>query len=685
MTPEELNAIMDSVDVGSKAAAPSVQPISGGLDLNAIMDAVDAKTLPEETAIDYGLGLVSAPIRGLTFGFGDEAIAGLGSLGALFTDETVPDAYNRVLSQQRDTEKQFAERHPYQNMASEIGGAILGTAAAPAIKGASLLGPVGESVLKGSAAGAAYGFGTGEGDASSRLKSAVVPAAVGAGAGIIVPAAGAALEKGADLAGKIGSQFEQAALGVRTTDLKKALKTGAGRFEQETTGQNPLLGSIDRLKKTDLFDGGFAPDDLLDKSKSSVEALQTQLRGVLNDADTAISGQAKVYPTFNNAQSYVDGLTGTDKLKMQKLLDAEVDQLMTSDLDGTLTSIHDAKVSFNRKAYATEEARGRAELDRKIAQDLKESVERNVNNLAQSGTLPADYDGIVKSLNQQQQDYYRVSPIFERRAIESQAANPVRGLINTLKTTGGTLTTPTIIGAGLGNGPLGLLAGAALTAANIPKNSWTLGQAARSIGSALEAANSPALFSIAPKLAADVASQVQQSEDLPQFSIPEMQKVEQTPKPTVIAAPKPVSAKKSDVSPVSYSPYDDVPLDSLLNAIADQESGGVKGDRNKAKSPKGAMGMFQFMPATAKAYGIDPTDPIQARDGAKRMMGDLIRQFGDIELALAAYNWGSGNLSKLLKKHGASTFDEISKFLPKETRNYVPGVLNRLDEDELVA
>jgi hypothetical protein len=62
-----------------------------------------------------------------------------------------------------------------------------------------------------------------------------------------------------------------------------------------------------------------------------------------------------------------------------------------------------------------------------------------------------------------------------------------------------------------------------------------------------------------------------------------------------------------------------------------------------AGSPAGAQGIAQFMPATAVAYGLrDPFDPEEAIDAQAHLMSDLLRQFGDPALALAAYNAGPG-------------------------------------------
>ena len=65
-----------------------------------------------------------------------------------------------------------------------------------------------------------------------------------------------------------------------------------------------------------------------------------------------------------------------------------------------------------------------------------------------------------------------------------------------------------------------------------------------------------------------------------------------------------------------------------------------------ARSPAGAEGIAQFMPGTAEAIGLrDPFDADQAIDAQARLMRDLLRRFGSVPLALAAYNAGPGTVA----------------------------------------
>lgn len=99
-----------------------------------------------------------------------------------------------------------------------------------------------------------------------------------------------------------------------------------------------------------------------------------------------------------------------------------------------------------------------------------------------------------------------------------------------------------------------------------------------------------------------------------------------------------------------------------------------------ARSPVGALGLYQFMPATAERFGLSlkPEDerivPERSASAAAKYLNVLHKRFGSWPLALAAYNAGEGRVGKLLTKHKATTFDGISDFLPSETRMYVPKV-----------
>ena len=101
----------------------------------------------------------------------------------------------------------------------------------------------------------------------------------------------------------------------------------------------------------------------------------------------------------------------------------------------------------------------------------------------------------------------------------------------------------------------------------------------------------------------------------------------------------------------------------------------------RAKSPAGAAGLFQLMPATAQRYGLRTTwlldqrvQPEPSARAAAQYLHYLHSHFKDWRLALAAYNAGEGKVQDLLTRHKARTFDAIATFLPAETQMYVPKV-----------
>lgn len=102
---------------------------------------------------------------------------------------------------------------------------------------------------------------------------------------------------------------------------------------------------------------------------------------------------------------------------------------------------------------------------------------------------------------------------------------------------------------------------------------------------------------------------------------------------------------------------------ALVAAVAKQESGFNQG----ASSGAGARGIMQLMPETAKGLGVNPDDMVQNIEGGAKYLAEMLKAFGgNVEMALAAYNAGPGNVE--------AAGGDMSR-LPKETQNYVPAVM----------
>jgi hypothetical protein len=114
----------------------------------------------------------------------------------------------------------------------------------------------------------------------------------------------------------------------------------------------------------------------------------------------------------------------------------------------------------------------------------------------------------------------------------------------------------------------------------------------------------------------------------------------------------------------------------LALAQAQQESGLNPAAYNASS---GATGLFQLEPATAADLGVtNLTDPTQSANGGTAYLAQLYQQFGSWPAALAAYDWGMGNVSKAQATYG----DDWLDYAPSETQNYVSSILGAAGMDD---
>lgn len=103
----------------------------------------------------------------------------------------------------------------------------------------------------------------------------------------------------------------------------------------------------------------------------------------------------------------------------------------------------------------------------------------------------------------------------------------------------------------------------------------------------------------------------------------------------------------------------------------------------RARSRVGATGLWQFMFATGRQFGLEVSsyvdersDPLMATEAASKYLASLYRIFGDWDLALAAYNSGPGNVTKAIRRSGGyENYWNIRPHLPRETAGYLPAFL----------
>jgi soluble lytic murein transglycosylase-like protein len=108
----------------------------------------------------------------------------------------------------------------------------------------------------------------------------------------------------------------------------------------------------------------------------------------------------------------------------------------------------------------------------------------------------------------------------------------------------------------------------------------------------------------------------------------------------------------------------------LALEVALAESGG----NQSAVSSAGAIGIFQLLPSTAADLGVNPDDPVQNIQGGIAYLGQMLDRYGDPATALAAYNWGPGNVDAAIARYGADWFSHA----PASTQGYVSRILGNM-------
>jgi membrane-bound lytic murein transglycosylase D len=149
---------------------------------------------------------------------------------------------------------------------------------------------------------------------------------------------------------------------------------------------------------------------------------------------------------------------------------------------------------------------------------------------------------------------------------------------------------------------------------------------------------------------------------------------------------RPIPSNGLNIVPVVKKVFEEEGLPHQLVWIAEVESS----FNPRAKSPSGAVGLFQLMPDTAKRLGLN-LSPIDQRHStelssraAARYLRFLYEEFGSWPLAIAGYNAGEGRVGRALDKSKKNSYDSIASALPLETRLYVPKVLTLIELREKV-
>lgn len=506
------------------------------------------------------------------------------------------------------------------------------------------------------------------------------------GAALTGPAVKGAFNKIAPQLEEVGLGLQRRALGITKADYKAAknaiIETVDGEFSTQ------LKQAADELIQNKTLGTSLDPLSMYDNLQTAKNNAETAIQSVLKAKDLELGSTPS--PAFEKTLNYISKNVAADEVDayLKKVIDLQ--DAIQREGGGSLVYLN------QQKKVIGENWKNSPQSDpgfwRTLYSDMKTHIEK--------------YAPEVKDLNKEKQKLIIVEPIITRNFKASAGNYDIGTIQRLLNTTGGAgLAGGAILGSLAGNAGAGVAAAGALRALSTPGGQNIVGRGLRGISStasslatALSDMRSPTeklldLGYFASKTTpaqtqdAELAALEQQLQQLEsETSAPPNVALEPTQSPLTggsqesktETAPLTATVKGTSVSlPTgqSYAPP------SLVKAVIQAESRG----RPYAVSKKGAGGLMQLMPQTAKALGINPADRFDPQtnvEAGSRYLKQMLDRFGSYELALAAYNFGPTAVAKRLKAveqdNKKPTWNNIKHLVPAETRAYVANVTKNI-------
>lgn len=627
----------------------------------------------------------------------DEAEASLrGALDSIFTDQTYDEARDSRLNEIRGYLDAADENAPVASTVAEMtSGALFPGYAAKGLL--AKLGLIGTE-------GAVAGFGKGEGGVEDRLGQAFTTGALATtlGGGLQLGGRGARA-----LANFIDTRVEPSQLrsiGINMPNLSKSARKNADLIKGGYEDDIPLRRVAQKFREEKLVEPGQDAFERIaiinDKKEDVFGAIEAVTRQADEVADVA-PVRIDLETDFANTYKLLDDVNeGTAEYKaLKNVIDEQTNAIGVKILDeGTLKEVTRQKRLLYGKAYDVESATTRGkDLEKALGRDLRLLAERRVDELVSKGLISPDSKKIYDAANKAYGELDTLQRAYVDNVAKDLPQDARKELIDTIRTSGGfgsilniaasrgNVTTkdviPMIIGATTGSEQGQATIARGLSALRAPTEGAAL--AAELAGTAIRPATAAAIIR---EGAANRTRERDEESTTPVMSEDEFLSYFDAAlgdgaggdvrRGSERATEKKTIERGSEVMPVD---------NSLIKAVISVESAG----KPNAVSSAGAQGLMQVMPATAKEVlqelGRDPAeyDPFDAQQNIEVgsfYLDKMLNMFGgDLELALAAYNGGPGRVSRLLKQEGASSFSEIAAKLPRETREYVPKVLSRIE------
>jgi soluble lytic murein transglycosylase-like protein len=480
-----------------------------------------------------------------------------------------------------------------------------------------------------------------------------------------------------------GKALQRAQFGAKSPDYTASKNTMLEVGENEF--QTQIAKSADTLIQNKTLPRTSNPKKLYPAVNTAIEKVEDEIQTAVKNAEKRVG--AIEPPPFERTLKYLEeGKVPADQIDDYLNEIAKYQGALIREGRGSIVYLN-----RQRKAISdtwSNKVNANAGFWRAFYRDIKNHIEKYVPE--------------VEGLNKRKQDLVVIKPVVEK-ALKQKESVAERIKANSIFYTTGTAG---LVGANVLFGPLGIPLALAATAAGTKPGRMTIGRALQSAGEAgiqpsqldlaralqsgaVAAASGQETPMVAPEATLSEDDQLQQiaamleqakrEEALLDQATPEATATPtatQTPEATETPTPQPtIVANGQKYAIPTGEQYADP---NLVKAIIQVESAG----KPKAVSNKGATGLMQLMPATARDLGVNPKDPQQNIEGGSRYIKDELDTFIDPKLALAAYNWGRGNVRNALKQLRADdreeTWENIVKYLsvPKETRDYVKRVLS---------
>jgi hypothetical protein len=702
---------------------------------------VEATPAPELSTSDVLTGFTRSAAAGPTFGLSQQLEA---AARAPFTEQT----YGEELANIRQQQRAFESEYPLSALGTELTTGLLlnplgalsavGKGAQAARKATSIAKPIqrllqAERIAKPAAAVGRFIESKPGGIVASRLlsypsvqaalESAIrtegtaeekaMAAGLGAGVGSALGYLGGAVGRKLSKLDTEADRLLLSSYDITGADVKKLVKKQAATGKVVTSIDDiPLPETIRAFEKADVI------KRTNDKAENLVSVLQYQnkigrsLEPVLEEANRVVDA----FPDFQKSATdrYIGSLSGKAREKAQKIALEERDAIINQFTNGgDLLDLQRAKVGLN---YTYDASPLTPSVQKALREDLRREIEMRVGQAVDEGRTSRDLLAQLKSLNTEYGKAAEVKDIFAQRLGSELGGDVVEDTFMSMRTTGGAGTALQM--ATQSGNILPAVAGGILTAARVPEAKRELADlltdpmfrvGAYRVGRGLEAAplvrggarayqqfgteipqaqeEQAGKVRMAEQVIAQQAAQAPLMEELRMLR----QALESrggTPTPTETpteeeprAQMKPMALKRNASVEERIQRF--TQEDPLIQSIIFQESRGKLGQ----KSPAGAVGLMQLKKAAAKDMDVkDRTDPEENLTGGTGYYRRLEKMFGDEELALAAFNWGMGNVGKKLKelerKGRQQTWGNVVKHfgVPSETIDYVKEVLERKKE-----